>query len=189
MARQRRPTPDDIAPGGRLAGYVTGACLLVTGLGFLVPALPALNCTRGCTFSQHVAGLIATGAAAFVAAGAAILWSVHRHPVAADGDTGWTWGLGVLFILGMMLIASRLPRYVCPDGSTLDTNFAICIDARIRRSSPSDWIWAKRATIAAGWVLGLTVIRSPRWVWIAAPVAALVWLIGTGWLLVDTFLR
>ena len=182
--------PEAIAPSGRLAGYVTAASAFVVGVAFLLPAGPAMDCTRGCTFSQHYAALISAAAVALTVAGVGMGWSVRRRPVAADGDTGWTWGLAVLFILGMMLIASRVPRHVCPDGTILDTNVTICIDTvRSRRSAPADWIWTKRAIVAVGWLLGLTVIRTPRWVWIAAPVAATAWLVGAGWLLVDTFLR
>jgi hypothetical protein len=190
MTRRRRPPPDAIAPAGRVAGYVTAASSLGVGIAFLVPALPALNCTRGCTFSQHFAALIVVTTIGLAAVSIGIGWAIRRRPVEADGDTGWTWGLGVLFVLGMMLIASRVPRYLCPDGAGLDANVSICIDAvRFRRFPPSDRIWAKRAIIGVGWVLGLTVMRSPRWVWVAAPVAAAVWLLGAGWLLVDTFYR
>lgn len=187
---RRRPVPDDIAPAGRLAGFVTAACLAVVGVAFLVPSFRAMNCTRGCTFSQHYAALITVVAIGVAGTGLAIGRAIWRRPVDVDGDTGWTWGLAALFILGMMLIASRVPQHTCPGGTWLDTNFSICIDvARGRRFPAGDRIWLKRAIIVAGWVLGFTVIRSPRWVWVAAPLAAAAWLVGTGWLLADAFLR
>ncbi len=188
--RSRRPVPDDIAPAGRLAGYVTAGSLIAVGMASLVFAVPAMDCTRGCTFSQHYAALISVTALAVTGIGFAVGWSVRRRPVAEDGDTGWTWSLGVLFILGMLLIASRVPRYTCPPGVVLDSNFGVCIDTvRLRRYPPGDWIWIKRVVVATGWLLGLTVIRSPRWVRVAAPVAAAAWLVGAGWLLVDSFVR
>jgi len=169
---------------------VTAASLLVVGVAYLLVAVPAMNCTRGCTFSQSYAALISAAALALATAGIAIGSSIRRRPVQGNGDTDWTWALGVLFIVGMLLIAARIPQFVCPDGVTLDANVSICIDTvHPRRFPPSDWIWLKRAILGLGVLLGLTVVRSSRWVWIAAPVAAATWFLGAGWLLFDSFLR
>jgi len=37
-------------------------------------------------------------------------------------------------------------------------------------------------------VVGLTLIRSTQRVWLTAPIAAIVWFAGTGWLLYDTMI-
>ena len=44
MVSTRRP-PDDVAPAGRVAGLTVGACLLVSGLAFLVASWDELTCT------------------------------------------------------------------------------------------------------------------------------------------------
>ena len=129
-------------------------------------------------------------AAALTALAVAILRSVHVRPVEPDGEIGWMWGLSALFVLGAWLVVGRFPTNTCPPGAHLDTNFGLCIDlARARRFPATDRAVVKDLATFGALAIGLTVMRWPRGVTVVAPVAAVTWLAGAGWLLLDTFGR
>jgi hypothetical protein len=187
MVSSRRP-PEDIGPAGHVAGLTVGACLLVTGLSFLVASWDELTCTPPGATCDDVAGTggaVSLAALAAMIAGGAIIVLTARRPLVASGSTAWTWGLGTIFAIGVGLVALRLPGYSCPDGVHLSPIFNTCVDGA-RRFDATSWVWPKRALFVAGVVAGVTVMRSPRRVWLTAPIAAAAWFAGTGWLLYDT---
>jgi hypothetical protein len=189
MVSSRRP-PEDIAPAGRIAGLTVGACLLVSGVAFLVASWDELTCTPPGATCDDVAGTggaVSLAALAAMIAGGAIAVLTARRPVLTSGSTAWTWGLGTIFAIGVGLVALRLPGYSCPDGVHLSPIFNTCVDGA-RRFDATSWVWPKRALFVAGVVAGATVVRSPRRVWLTAPIAALAWFAGTGWLLYDTMI-
>ena len=189
MVFTRRP-PDDVAPAGRVAGLTVGACLLVSGLAFLVASWDELTCTPAGATCDDVAGIggaVSIAAIAAMLAGGAIVVLTVRRPVLASGSSAWTWGLGAIFAIGVGLVAMRLPGHSCPDGVHLTPIFNTCVDGA-RRFDATSWIWPKRALLVLGVVAGATVMRSPRRVWLTAPIAALAWFAGTGWLLYDTMI-
>jgi len=189
MVSSRRP-PDDVAPAGRVAGLTVGACLLVSGLAFLVASWDELTCTPPGATCDDVAGtggaVSLAALAAMVAGGAIVVLTARRH-VVASGSTAWTWGLGTIFAIGVGLVALRLPGHSCPDGVHLTPIFNTCVDGA-RRFDATSWVWPKRALFALGLVAGATVMRSPLRVWLTAPIAAVSWFAGTGWLLYDTMI-
>lgn len=190
MVSSRRP-PNGVAPVGRVAGLTVGACLLVSGLAFLVASWDELTCTPAGATCDDVAGTggaVSLAAIAASIAGGAIVVLTARRSVLASGSSAWTWGVGTIFAIGVGLVAMRLPGHSCPDGVHLTPIFNTCVDGA-RRFDATSWIWPKRALFLLGVVAGVTVMRSPRRVWLTAPIAALAWFSGTGWLLYDTMIR
>jgi len=185
-----RSAPDDVAPAGRVAGLTVGACLLVSGLAFLVASWDELTCTPPGATCDDVAGTggaVSLAALAAMVAGGAIVVLTARRPVVASGSSAWTWGLGTIFAVGVGLVALRLPGHSCPGGVHLTPIFNTCIDGT-RRFDATSWVWPKRALFVLGLVVGATVMRSPWRVWLTAPIAAVAWFVGTGWLLYDTMI-
>jgi hypothetical protein len=185
-----RRTPEEVAPAGRVAGLTVGACLLVSGAAFLVASWDELTCTPPGATCDDVAGIggaVSLVALAVLLAGVAIVVMTARRPVLASGSSAWTWGLGTIFAIGVGLVAMRLPGHSCPDGVHLSPIFNTCVDGA-RRFDATSWVWPKRALFVAGVVAGVTVMRSPRRVWLTAPIAAVAWFAGTGWLLYDTMI-
>jgi hypothetical protein len=185
--RARRP-PEEVAPTGRIAGLTVGACLAVSGVAFVVASWDELTCTPAGAECDDIAGI--GGAVTFVAlavaiAGIAIMALTARRPVLESGSSAWTWGLAVIFSIGAILVAMRVPGHTCPDGVHLNPVFDICIDGA-RRFDATSWVWPKRALALAGLVAGFTVVRTTRRIWISTPGAAIAWFAGTGWLLYDT---
>ena len=173
-----------------MAGFTTGGCLLATGLAYLVTTADDALCTRSCSMSPSFSALVWMTAAGVTALAVAILRSVHMRPVEPDGETGWMWGLSALFVLGAWLIVGGFPTNACPAGAHLDPNFDLCIDvARARRFPATDRAVVKDLATFGALAIGLTAMRWRRGVAVVAPVAAVTWLAGTGWLLLDTFGR
>jgi hypothetical protein len=185
----RRP-PEEIAAAGRIAGLTVGACLAVSGVAFVVASWDELTCTPAGAECDDIAGIgvaVSFVALAVAIAGIAIVALTARRPVLASGSSAWTWGLAVIFSIGTTLVAMRIPGHTCPDGVHLNPVFDICIDGA-RRFDATSWVWPKRALALAGVVAGFTLVRTPRQIWLSAPVAAIAWFAGTGWLLYDTML-
>jgi hypothetical protein len=117
-------------------------------------------------------------------AGIAIAWLVSMRPTQTDGPTSWTLSLVILFSAGVAVAATRLPSFTCKVGH-LDANVRLCIEASGRFTDPSNWIWLKALIAILGLMIGIA-LRKPRRVYLAAPLAAIAWLFGFGWLLLDT---
>jgi len=83
--------------------------------------------------------------------------------------------------------ATRLPSFICNVGH-LDSSVRLCIEASGRFSEPSNWIWLKALIAILGLMIGIA-LRQPKRVSLAAPLAAIAWLFGFGWLLLDTVVR
>lgn len=188
--RRRWPPPDAIAPVGRVAGTTTSGCLLLTGAAFVIASTDEFTCTRDCRMPAGFAGLVWLSALVLAGAGGAILWSVVVRPVASDGTAGWTWGLGAIFVLGVVAALTQVPGHTCPPGSHLDPYFSICIDmANPHRFPARSWTTLKTLALLVAVALGVTAMRSRRAVALTAPIAALTWLAGTGWLLANTMAK
>jgi hypothetical protein len=187
--RTKRP-PEEVGPAGRIAGLTVGACLLVSGAAFLIASWDELTCTPPGPTCDDVAGTggaVSLVALAALLAGAAVIVMTARRPVIESGSSAWTWGLAALFAVGVGLVALRLPGHTCPSGVHLTPIFNTCVDGA-RRFDATSWVWPKRALFVAGLVVGVTVMRSPKRVWLTAPIAATTWLVGAGWLLYDTMI-
>jgi hypothetical protein len=185
--RERWPPPDPISKPGRIAGYTTAGCLVVTSGAFLVASWDDLVCTNNCPFPPGLAALVWFIAVPISLVGIAIARRVSLRPTQHDGPTSWTLSLVILFSGGIAVAATRLPSFTCKVGH-LDANVRLCIEASGRFSEPSNWIWLKALIAILGLMIGIA-LRQPRRVYLAAPLAALAWLFGFGWLLLDTVVR
>lgn len=201
-ARAPWPPPDPIAPAGRTAAFVTALCLVVAGLAFAGASIDELFC-RGrvlgggnprtslgaqseCDAIAGLAGIVIFLGIAAAAAGLAIWWRVRRRDVLEGGGTGWRWSEGVMTAIGLMVLATRIPRYSCPAGFELDSLFGLCISTATRLDAAEHGL--ERMLVAgAGFVLGIALAKLP---WIPRAVAAMAtlvaWFAGMGWLLYDT---
>src|SRR6266508_1357346 len=126
--RERWPPPDPISKPGRIAGYTTAGCLVVTSGAFLVASWDDLVCTHGCLFPPGLAALVWFIAVPIGLGGLAIARRVSLRPTQSDGSTSWTLSLVILFSGGIAVAATRLPSFTCNVGH-LDPNFRVCIEA------------------------------------------------------------
>ena len=201
-ARQPWPPTDPIAPGGRTAALVTAFCLVTAGMAFAWASIDELLC-RGrvlgegnprtslgaqseCDAIAGHAGIVVFLGLGTVAVGAAIAWRVHRRHVLREGTTGWRWGEGAVTMIGIAVLATRIPRYSCPSGFELDGDFGLCISATARLDAASHGLERMLVT-GAGIVLGIALARLP-WIprYVAAAMTLIAWFAGMGWLLIDT---
>ena len=185
--RERWPPPDPISKPGRIAGYTTAGCLVVTSGAFLVASWDDLVCTHNCPFPPGLAALVWFISVPIGLVGIAIAWLVSLRPTQSDGSITWILSLVILFSAGVAVAATRLPSFTCSVGH-LDANVRLCIEASGRFSEPSNWIWLKALIAILGLVIGMA-LRQPRRVYLAAPLAAIAWLFGFGWLLLDSVVR
>jgi hypothetical protein len=176
-----RPSIRDepIAPVGRLAAFVTLGCLLATAITYAIVAARAFACTRRCAVRPAVGGLILMLALALSIVALLVGINVGRRPVDPAGGGGWSYGLGVIFALGVLAAVTRIPDLTCPAGTVLSA-FGYCSGPHDRRIDVASWIWLKNAVAIGAVVLGAAVISRRRLIAITLPLAAVVWLIGTG---------
>jgi uncharacterized membrane protein YgdD (TMEM256/DUF423 family) len=182
--RERWPPPDAISKPGRIAGYTTAGCLVVTSGAFLAASWDDLLCTHDCLFPPGLAALVWFITAPIGLVGIAIARRVSMRPIQTDGSTSWTLSLVILFSGGIAVAATRLPSFTCKVGH-LDPNVRLCIEASGHFSDPSNWIWLKGLIAILGLMIAMA-LRQPKRVYLAAPLAATAWLFGFGWLLLDT---
>jgi hypothetical protein len=64
--------------------------------------------------------------------------------------------------------------------------FHYCSGRHDARIPLGQWAWLKNLIDLAALVIGVTLIGSKRWVRVTAPIAAAVFLFGTGWFLLRT---
>ena len=186
--QESRQFATEISAAGRLAAYVTAVCLVVTGLAYVIASLDELTCDPSfppCARSGGVGGLVGIPAFLVILMGVGIVLAVRKRPVAAEGYSGWTLSLGFLFALGVLAVMGLIPSWTCPAGTHLDELAGLCIN-RVTRFDATSWLWLKWWLGLVGVVVGFTLIRRPRWVWITAPLAAIAWLFGFGWVLIDS---
>ena len=187
MSRPARYT-SEITPAGRLAGYTSAACLVITGATFLVFSIDELTCNplyAAC--SRYAPGgiIIAIGAGAMLVIGVVMALLVRRRAVSEAGTSGYTVFLSALFVAGVLGMVASIPAYTCPSGTHLDPLAALCINSKTRFDATS-WLWLKWIIAVASFVIGATLIWRPRWVRLTAPIAAASWFAGLGWLLTET---
>ena len=144
-----------------------------------------------CEVFVGVGGFVALAGLVTAAIGAGVAWSVRGRAVTRTGESGWRWALALLFAVGAAVLVSRFPSYTCPAGVHLSAEpFRLCIDlVRHDRYDPAEWIGVKWALVGAGAVIALVATRLRIPVVVAAPVAAIAWFAGMGWLLLDTVAR
>ena len=188
----RWPPPTPISEDGRLAGLTTTGCVTLSAAVWLTvafqvdpvhPGLPSR--TRAWPdWSRWWSPTV-------LVAAAAMGWVILGRPTDPDPGirTGWVLGLSVIFTLGVIAAASGIPQ---PDVPRRDDAQFLRLLRRAGRqpgSPAAEYAWLRHIVDVVGVVIGFTVIRSRRWVGVSAPIAATVWLGGTGALLARTLLR
>ena len=182
--RERWPPPQPISPAGRLAALTTIGSVLVSSAVWLLVAGRIAMCTTGCTVAQGFGALVLFVAVPVAVAAVALLRHTLPRPVdpSTDAGEGWVWGLAAIFALGAAAGAASIPTLTCPPGTTLSV-FGFCAGNDGARIPATSWRWLRWTIGGAGVLIALTLIRSRRWVRVTAPVAAAVFLGGTGVLL------
>lgn len=185
-SQQTISSPEPISRAGRFAGYTTAGCLVIVGIAFTIAGLAAILCVTGCNVSPAYGGLALFVSVPVTLVGAAIARSVALRPLDPEGRSGWTWGLCLVFAAGVAVATTRFPSFTCSSGGHADPTLGLCIGDRGQRYGATSWSWLKSLVALSGIGLGVFVMRSERIVWLTAPVAALAWIVGFGWLLADT---
>jgi len=178
----------EITPSGRIAGYTGTACLVITGVAYLLFSIDELTCNPlypPCARYAPGGILIAIGAGFMLLFGVVMGVLVRRRAVSDAGTSGYTVFLSVLFIAGILGIVTAIPSLTCPPGTHLDPLAALCINTRTRFDATS-WLWLKWGLLVAAFAIGATFIWRPRLVRFTAPIAAASWFAGFGWLLAQT---
>jgi hypothetical protein len=178
----------EITPAGRIAGYTSAACLVITGAAYVLFSIDELTCNplyAACARYAPGGIIIAIGAGFMLLFGVVMGVLVRRRAVSEAGTSGYTALLSALFIAGILGVVASIPAYTCPSGTHLDPLAALCINTRTRFDATS-WLWLKWGLAVAAFAIGATVIWRPRLVRLTAPIAAVSWFGGLGWLLTAT---
>jgi hypothetical protein len=188
IRRQREdrwPPPQPISQEGRIAGLTTTGCVIASAVAWLVVSFQVSQCTQHCSVEPGVGGLVALLVSVVLVAAIGLAWTILVRPTDPEGGLGWVFGLSVIFAVGVLAAASGIPSLTCPHGTKLSF-FGFCAGPHGARLDAARWAWLRRLIDVAGVLLAFTLIRSRRWVAVTASVAGVVWLAGTGALLVRT---
>jgi hypothetical protein len=182
----------EITAEGARAAYTLSGVLVVSGTAFAVAAADELwrRCPTGsdaCATSAAAAGLVTLVSIAAIAAGIALFRGVRRRPVDPGGSSRFVIGLGILFALGVWLVAWRIPPWTCARGR-FDPVLELCMHPPTT-SEPTSWALDRLALALLALAGGAVIALRPRWVRVTAPLSVLAWACGAGWLLVGTLVR
>lgn len=171
--------PDAISPAGRIAAYATVGSVAATSAVYAVASWPAFACTRRCSVRPAIGGLVFLLSLTAVALAIGLARHISRRPIDPEGSSGWSFGVGVLFAVGVFAATARIPDMTCPAGYQLSA-FAYCSGRHDVRLDPTSWIWLKDVLIVAGLggAAALAMIR--RRVTLGATIAIVAWFVGTG---------
>ena len=181
--------PLEISREGRLAARVFSLTLIVSGVVLIVVAWDEMWRVCGAVDTpceQRAAGavLLTMGSVAAMAWGVWIQIHLRRRVLDPSGSSRYVWALGVLVALGCIFIAARIPAFTC-DRGRFDDALTVCQHPP-SISEPTSWLLLKQAIVVSGLVAGLVVAARPRNVRVTAPLAVAVWVVGAGWLIIDT---
>ena len=179
----------EISPDGALAGRVFSLTLLASAIGLIALSWDDIWRVCGAVHGDCVersagAMLLTMGSIAAIAWGVGTLVRIRRRPVDPAGSSRYVWALGVLFALGWIFIAGRIPAFTCDRGQ-FDDALAVCMHPP-SISDATSWLPLKEAIVVIGLLGALLVSVRPRNVKLTAPVSVAAWGIGFGWLIADT---
>ena len=182
----------EISPEGALAGHTVSGVVVVSGLAFIVASSDELwrrcdGASEACGTSAAAAGLVTLFSIGLVAAGVILERRLRRRPVDPSGSAHLVSALGVLFALGLLLIAWRIPAFTCERGR-LDEVLELCMHPP-STSEPTSWGLWKVGAAVFGLAGGVVIALRPRWARLSAPLAVLAWIGGAGWLMMDALVR
>ncbi len=180
----------EISREGALAGRVFSLTLLASAIGLIALSWDDIWRVCGAVHGDCVersAGVVILTMASIpaIAWSVGILIRIRRRPVDPGGSSRYVWALGVLFALGWIFIAGKIPAFTCSRGH-FDDALASCLDPPSSSGDATSWLLLKEAIVVIGLLGALLVSVRPRNVKLTAPVSVAVWGIGFGWLIADT---
>ena len=180
----------EISPEGALAGRTVSLLLVGSATALIAVSWNELWHRCGAAESRCVeraagAGILMIFSLLVLAGGIGIWRQVRRRPVDPDGSSRYVQALGLLFALGLALVAARIPAFTCARGR-FDDVLQLCMHPPTT-SAPASWLLVKRAILVVGLVGGVAIAVKPRGVrlWVPATVAA--WIAGAGWSMVHAW--
>ena len=173
----------EISPEGRTAGLTFAGVLVVSGIVVIVAGWDELwrRCSassEGCTTSAAATALAVIGSVAAIVAGGWIWWRIARRPVHPEGSSRFVVGISVLFTLGLLLLAWRIPAFTCERGR-FDEVLDLCMHPPTT-SEPVRWSLLRLACVTLGLAGGVAIALWPKWVRLTAPLAVIAWAGGVG---------
>jgi hypothetical protein len=173
--------------------------LLGAGGGTIAFAWDELTCTRlvapgpersapesVCDVVSGIGGVVTLLGAALAIGGVVILVALRGREVTDHGHRGWRWALAVTFAVGALVLITRIPGETCatPDATPYS---GMCIDDEGGgRYAAASWKWAKTLATVLTPVVATGVVARRELIWLGVPLTLATWLVGVGWLLVDT---
>lgn len=155
------------------AGHLTvGACLIGSGLLLVWSSWDEFTCRAGETTSSgpcgvgiDVAGAVFLFGLFLLVSGAIVLARGLRRPIDPEGSGGWRAGQGIAVMVCSAAFALMIPRYECPEGTSLSAVFRFCVSTERVFRAPSPGLGWKFAALAVGVAVGLVIIlwRSMPW--------------------------
>lgn len=193
VKRSTEPSPilvgELISPRGRIAGLTTAVCVALAGAAYSIAAGRVLTCPRprDCQVNPSYGALFLFATVPITIGAVVLTRKIARRPVHQEGGSGWMWGLGFLFAVGLAVASTRIPRVTCPEGKHLDPIFSMCIGSDpAHRGDAESWGWLRMVLLVAAVVGGLAIAKLKRGVVFLAVVAGGVWILGLGLLLRHT---
>jgi hypothetical protein len=185
--RRERERRHPLSPAGK-AGAVGVTFGLVSMAAFTMAVSADELLCRGldCEDVAALAGIAWMLAAAAAGLGIWTWIRVVGRPVAPDGEAGWRWVPGLLFVAGAVALVHQVPSLTCPPGYSLDAGFGMCLTSLSRRDAES-WVRLKVGLVALGVLGGVTLVPWKRIAPVGAIVAVAAWSIGMGWLVLEVF--
>jgi hypothetical protein len=178
----------EISEEGLLAGRTIALVLVASGVGLAAVSWNDLwrRCdyvAGRCAERAAGAGMLTMLAVVFVVSGIATWRWVGGRPVDPEGSSRLARGLGVLFGLGLVLVAVRIPAFTCEVGR-FDSVLQLCMHPPTT-SDPTSWLLLKKVVVGVGLLGGALIAATPRRVRLWIPVSVTAWVLGAGWVMLD----
>ena len=182
----------EISPAGALAGRTFSVVLVGSAVALVVGSWDELwrrcGAVEGrCVERAASAGLLTILSAFAIVIGVGIWLRVRRRPVDPDGSSRYVWALGVVFAIGLVLVAARIPAFTCERGR-FDDALELCMHPP-STSEPKNSVLLKQAIVVAGLLGGVVIATRPRLVRLSVVLTVAAWLLGVGWTVIDTLVR
>ena len=182
----------EISPAGALAGRTFSVVLVGSAVALVVGSWDELwrrcGAVEGrCVERAASAGLLTILSAFAIVIGVGIWLRVRRRPVDPDGSSRYVWALGVVFAIGLVLVAARIPAFTCERGR-FDDALELCMHPP-STSEPTSRLLLKQAIVVAGLLGGVVIATRPRLVRLSVVLTVAAWLLGVGWTVIDTLVR
>jgi hypothetical protein len=180
----------EISPEGRLAGRTVSLLLIGSAAAVIAVSWNELwhrcGAVDGRCVERAAGAGILTIFSLFVLAGGIGIWrQVRRRPLDPDGSSRYVWALGLLFALGLALVAARIPAFTCVRGR-FDDVLRLCMHPP-STSVPASRLLVKRAVLVVGLLGGVVIAAKPRGVRLWVPVTVAAWVAGAGWSMVHAW--